>query len=537
MKEHSVILIFVLALIFSLTPVFSIHAGQALLILSNGTPMTWEADTTDPIVLAVENGSCGQFSQSDMVTRIEDNLRQWTDLDVVDLAFEVRTDLITVDVDGDNYCKFLNDVQVPGDFTQAEQDECEDQMAAAGEDGITPVLFDDDGELTDSATGENNGRFTILGFANPVVSSSDTTISEGQMVINCYCLEDGAGNPAHSDCSSAFSLEENAFTIVHEMGHALNLDHDTTNVDNVDNGNSADDDNIPTMFPYSIDAEKQITPMESDITALASLYPATNSTFFIEGDSSSTYCKVTGTFLGRYGFEARCINAEVNDGSDDFFDQSFVTGAYAPCRDNNNDGDTADSGECTGGGEGDFEFFIRPARAAGLTLSAKSINPKFIGGSGIGPCTNGQLPTCTSTIISRCERGFDTSGCQACVVEETFDSSATNDAGEIILQKIANECVAGAVVALGNITTRSISQAFTFQSRGGGGGGCSLSLVAVPGTGVAPFMAPDKRDESRYFSHAVLILIMGIGLLAGVRLMRYCATPTFSASRSRRPWA
>ena len=433
--------VFVLLFLIFSTPVF---AGQALIINTEGDPVLW--DNSSALSIHPESGECGPKTNAQILSLIATNLQQWTDVSYVDLSFTVASGSIS-GVDGCNYTDYL--AGVSGNTTA--------QSTANVQDGLNPILFDNDGEMTDSATGVSNGRYTILGFANPAgfsVSSSDsslyTAIVDGQAVFNCYCLDDGTGSPSHSDCGSVvFTTHDLDFTMVHEMGHFVNLDHSQINASLVSDGITSNDDSIPTMYPQSVNAEVQKTPMEDDKVALASLYPT--STFFTAGSASSDYCKVTATLKDQFGEAMRCADVQFVDSASDAFNVSFASGAYAVGVDNNADSDTVDSGECTSGCGG-VETYLLPGRT--YTLNIKPFNSSFTGGSGISPCSNSQLTECTAAIIARCTDSDSSTSCSACVEDETI---TTNDAAENISTKITTECTAGATVSLGDISTTSVS--------------------------------------------------------------------------------
>lgn len=478
--------VLILGLLAMILDVSSVQAGGALIININGSPVSWDANNSDKkITVHPEAGSCGQFNNSQMATRLTNNLQQWSDITTVDLGFTIQSGTVP-SVNGNNYTSFL--AGVSGNTSQQNTDNVQD--------GINPILYDDDGEIIDSATGQNNGRFTILGFANPAgfsVDSSNTSlftnIVDGQAVFNCYCLDDGNGNPANNDCTSTFSVDDLDFTMVHELGHMINLDHTQVNSSLINDGDTSNDNNIPSMFPVSVSASNQITPMEDDIVTLSSLYPS--STFFSQGSTSSTYCQVTGTLLDSSSNAMRCVDLQFQS-DDTAFNVAFVSGAYAAASDGNSDNDTADDGECTSGCGG-FTIYLRPGRTYALVASA--INSSFVGGSGISPCANGQLAACTGNSST-------TSGCAA---NETL---TVNSAGETISTKIATECTAGAVVALGNIGSNSISGDSGGSSTGGSTGGSGSTSSST--TAACSLNTANVKEGSGLLG---LFVLLGLGAL------------------------
>lgn len=418
-----------------------VWAGMAKNINAEGDPIAWNKTAASPITADVEAGACGRFSNAEAITRLEDAIGLWGDESYIDIGFTVSTSEITVDVDGDNYTSYLSGVV--GNTTI--------QNIQNISDGLNPVVFDQDGEVVDSATGVSNGRLFILGFASPVAygatSGVFTSIEEAQIVMNCYCMTNALGDALNSDCSTAFTDTMNSWATTHEMGHFLGLDHSSINNDLTSDDIDDNETELPTMYPSFVD-NTQATLHEDDITAMASLYPS--STFFAESDSGTDYCKVTGTLKDRYGEDMRCAAVQMVVDSNADLNVEFVSGTYAVDADANDDDDTVDDGECTSGC-GDFVFYLQPGQT--YSMQILKIPSSFINGSGLGPCRASQLPLCSATNLANCDDGDSSTTCSACVVNETL---STNSAAANISDTITASCAAGEVVALGNVATSSV---------------------------------------------------------------------------------
>lgn len=400
------------------------QAGGGFIITTDGTPSVWDNSAT--IAVHPETsaaGTCGSFTNDEMIAKVELDLATWSDVVEADISFDVVSgDLGSVD--GDNYGEFL--VGVSGS---------EDDTAAAN-DGINPIIFDDDGDIIASVTGEPTQRFRVLGFANPAGFSSDfSEIRDGQAVINCRCLE---GN-ANGDCTVGaatvtFAEDEVDFTIIHEMGHFLNLDHTQVN-DHLNDNDFTDDEELPTMYPVSVSPTEQRTLQTDDKMALAHLYPSAT----VDADT----CTLTGTLLDADGNELRCADVWAVTG-DDADTVAFVSGAEAENSDDNGDGDSDDEGECISGC-GDFELRLPAGKA--YTIKVMPINADFTGGSGISPC-----------------------------VEEQLDTIVEEEIGEIT----AAQCVAGAQLAFAtDVTTLSTGGVVASGSTGSSSSsGCVLRAGA-----------------------------------------------------------
>ncbi|MBU1917960.1 MAG: hypothetical protein ABII18_00900 [bacterium] len=431
---------------------FSAYSGQALYVDTVGDPVYWNNSSSNAISVHPESGACGHFTNAQMLSLLQTNLQAWTELDYVDLAFSIQPDVIS-GVDGCNYTDYLVGVAGTSDA----------QDTANVNDSINPVLFDNDGNIVDLATGEASGRYYILGFASPAgftLNEAGTDyqyIIDGQAVFNCYCLEDANGDPANSDCvdedagrNITFTTDDLDFTMIHEMGHFINLDHSAANSNLVSDDDDDNDAYIPTMYPQSVNAAQQKTPMQDDIMTIASIYPSND--FFTAGDAdSSAFCKVTGTLLDRFDDDMRC--AEVMLANSTYSKTvSFVSGTYAQATDSSGDGYTDDAGECLSDC-GAFEVYLEPGVEYSFTVN--SINSSFYGGSSVGPCLV-PLTACTNDIIDECTDGDSTTSCTACVANQTITKNASN---ENIAAKILANCTAGATVSLGDINSLSVSSA------------------------------------------------------------------------------
>jgi len=364
--------IFALTGILSLGGVSLAFAGGGYIIDENGSPSLW--DNSAAISYHPESGICGSFTNAEMRDKLETELARWDGLSDVDLDLSQVAGAIATDVTSADYTTYYVGFDDDGE-----------QYTTGLEDGLNPIIFDDDGEIIAEVAGNSN-KFNVLGFANPSGFTSDfTEIVDGQAVINCRCLAGNANGECCSggltDCANpvVFSEDETDFTIVHEFGHFLNLDHTQVNAEVIDDGDDDNDDDLATMYPISVNAAEQISPTRDDIVALASLYPSSS--------FNSSTCTVTGSLLDSSGNELRC--ADVQAVTTDLADTvAFVSGALAPAVDNNGDGDTADDGECTSDC-GDFILHLLPGKT--YTIKVMPIDTSFIGGSGISPCANGQL--------------------------------------------------------------------------------------------------------------------------------------------------
>ncbi|MBF0105116.1 MAG: hypothetical protein HQM16_07285 [Deltaproteobacteria bacterium] len=427
--------------------VSSATAGGPLYKDNIGLPSSWDNSTA--IDYHPESGTCGAFSNAEMLAFFETALEVWTDIDEVELAFNQEDGQIG-QVGVDNYDDYVYlDAASP---------------AALLTDNINPVLFDDDAEITAEIAGEAN-QYLVLGFAAPAAFTSDyTEITDGQAVINCRCLTDHPSGPCYLDGGQGtveVSESELEFTVVHEMGHFINLDHSITN----DNyyGTATEGSVVPIMYPVSFEAEGGLSARTDDIASLALIYPSLT-------DIDESWCLVTGTLLDEDGNEVQCVAVTATASSvvDSSLSVGSVSGSFAISEDENSDGDAVDDGECS---EycGYFEMYLRAGYS--YTLETYEIYSGFTGGSSVGPCINAQKSVTAEEVT-------------------TVDEA---------------QCVAGTTIGLGTFTLTGVSSSGgggddDDDGGGGGGGGggsivddsvenpvgywdCSLSQVRVPHLG------------------------------------------------------
>lgn len=332
-----------------------VYAGGALVVVpTTGVPAAWES----PISIHPEAGSCASFTNAAMVAKVVENISIWEDVENASVAFLVVEGSISADVDGDNYNSY---------YADAASD-------AGASDDKSPIIFDDDGEIISALFG-NFAEFTILGFAGSVSFSTDyTMIEEGQAVINCRCL----GGNAAGDCDAGivFSEDDLDFTILHEMGHFLNLDHTQVN-QSIAGGacNTAvtgDCDDLPTMYPQAVDAADQLTLTQDDQIALLRIYGTDK--------LESNYCQVTGTLTDASGTALKCADVQgIALATADTV--SVVTGQFSP-RDDVTFECSSDCGVFALKG-------LQPGKT--YTVTVKPIDSSWVNASSVGPCTTSQV--------------------------------------------------------------------------------------------------------------------------------------------------
>lgn len=171
--------------------------------------------------------------------------------------------------------------------------------------GPTVIIFDVDGSIFD-ALGLDKSR--IVGVSAPTVSQPEKqTIIKGFAIFNGSLLDDGKLSSDRSRAEALFKT-----TMLHELGHLLNLDHTSINKDIVGacavNGDCQDGQHIATMSP-ELKTPLQGSPKRDDKITLSMIYPSEA--------FQRDFCTVTGAVFDAEGKPLRGINVlakRVGDG-------------------------------------------------------------------------------------------------------------------------------------------------------------------------------------------------------------------------------
>ncbi|MDA0772626.1 MAG: hypothetical protein O3C63_06750, partial [Cyanobacteria bacterium] len=219
--------------------------------------------------------------------------------------------------------------------------------------GFSPIVFDDDGEITDALFG-NGAKSSVLGFAGATFfntsGESITGIRESQAVFNGF-LFSGAGGGG----SLASILVEFKTTILHEFGHMFGLDHaQGGNLEDFNDG-TGDQEDIPVMFPFA--ANPLVELQHDDIASVRAVYPV--------GNEASSFGTITGTLV-KNGTKVRGANVV-----------AFLT-------DDSNPRKRAVSGPSDVNGAGDGAFLLPNLIPGTYVVKAEPIDSEFTGGSSLG---------------------------------------------------------------------------------------------------------------------------------------------------------
>ena len=250
-----------------------------------GQAMRWQNDTfewyADPGRLSsqVDNATARQW--------ITEQLNKWTSLTIPNADLQlVSTAAIKASYKG----TVVEDI-----------DETNFGSYTSTDPGPSVVIFDEDGDIIASRAGEQN-RETIVGLTEILLDYTSGTsglrIRKGYAAFNGYLLSAGVLSPDQDAANELFKA-----TILHELGHLLNLDHSQVNFDIaqacVRGGDCLNGQYIPTMYPELLTNLQGILSRDDKIT-LSWIYPT--------DDFESDFCTITGEIFDADGQPLKGVN-------------------------------------------------------------------------------------------------------------------------------------------------------------------------------------------------------------------------------------
>ncbi|MCI5072452.1 hypothetical protein MRY82_05865 [bacterium] len=300
----------------------------------NGQPYVWKPNGS-PIVYRVETGNLTASVNNVQARNIlSDSFSVWENVfGAQDFSFNEGVSL-GLDITLINYKNFI-DIDSSGNFYNKTSD--------------TVVIFDDNGAIINdlfNSVAPGSGS-SILGIASPGrFNASNFEITAGFIIIN------GAVTGSDQDVIAA--------TATHELGHLLNLAHTQLNSEQALNGSSADDDVVPTMFPFIPDDATVSESLELDDQFSMSLLYPDNSEILSRNE-------IRGHVLRKNGKGVRAVNVTCRDDADPL--KNAVS--YLSDQSYTNDGNYL----CGLLPSGDYTVKVETVREA---INSFSPNPPFI---------------------------------------------------------------------------------------------------------------------------------------------------------------
>ena len=237
---------FLLLLVFS--PLAMLLAGGPNRAAS-GVPTTWDIAGNGPVVLHLDRGSLGQFDSLTAYGIVLQSIMAWDTIEGSFLQSEI------------------------GGFLDHNVTSAIDPLLSGGgsrTDGIVPVVYDDDGSITDAMLGAGASN-SVLGFAAGV-SFDGRTYVDGSVVIN--------GKEANRGESRYVK------TVTHELGHLFGLSHTQQS--------------LLALRPHPLMYPSSGTFAEDDRRAMMLLYP--------DGDVPEDFGTISGRIVNPDGTPLSGVN-------------------------------------------------------------------------------------------------------------------------------------------------------------------------------------------------------------------------------------
>lgn len=268
---------------------------------ATGQPYRWVNGT---IVWFIEDGGLGKLSAADTRKLVQEAFAVWEKASLRTADFVAKAT-----------------AHVKAEFGGVVSDVTEENYLSLAKKR-TIVILDNEGEfLADPGLG--------------AVTQIEVRAAEGFQIRTAYLIINGQNDFAQhvtkADDSDSNYLSLKAI-LVHELGHAFNLDHSVLNTElyNKDGTNADEKGAMPTMFPI-IFSKNQAQLHVDDAVALSNLYP----TEVYQGE----FCEIAGIVIGSdgLGFQGAHVVARsvldpaliaISAVSGNYFPQDTADGSY-----------------------------------------------------------------------------------------------------------------------------------------------------------------------------------------------------------------